>query len=101
MSPPLARHHCVRLEALQGQAMLRREQGSTTRAAFERVLAKHEVSPRMLMEIGSREALREAVARGIGIALPDAFLDAGALPTLHDRYGISTEAVARQIKGWL
>ncbi|MFZ5937919.1 transketolase family protein [Pseudomonas sp. HS6-2] len=35
------------------------------------------------------------------IALPDAFLDAGALPTLHDRYGISIEAVARQIKGWL
>ncbi|QXH44191.1 transketolase family protein [Pseudomonas xanthosomatis] len=35
------------------------------------------------------------------IALPDAFLDAGALPTLHDRYGISTEAVARQVKGWL
>ncbi|MNG71858.1 1-deoxy-D-xylulose-5-phosphate synthase [compost metagenome] len=35
------------------------------------------------------------------IALPDAFLDAGALPTLHDRYGISTEAVVRQIKGWL
>ncbi|WNW09993.1 transketolase family protein [Pseudomonas sp. DTU_2021_1001937_2_SI_NGA_ILE_001] len=35
------------------------------------------------------------------IALPDAFLDAGALPTLHDRYGISTEEVARQIKGWL
>ena len=26
------------------------------------------------------------------IGLPDAFLDAGALPTLHDRYGISTEA---------
>jgi transketolase len=35
------------------------------------------------------------------IALPDAFLDAGALPTLHDRYGISSDAVARQIKGWL
>jgi len=35
------------------------------------------------------------------IALPDAFLDAGALPTLHDRYGISTDAVVRQIKGWL
>src|SRR3546814_8571166 len=33
------------------------------------------------------------------IALPDAFLDAGALPTLHDRYGISTEAMARSIKG--
>src|SRR3546814_487619 len=35
------------------------------------------------------------------IALPDAFLDAGALPTLHDRYGISTEAMARSIKGWI
>ncbi len=35
------------------------------------------------------------------IALPDAFLDAGALPTLHDRYGISTDAVVRQVKGWL
>ena len=35
------------------------------------------------------------------IALPDEFLDAGALPTLHERYGISAEAVARQIKGWL
>jgi transketolase len=35
------------------------------------------------------------------IALPDAFLDAGALPTLHDRYGISTQAVCTQIKSWL
>ena len=35
------------------------------------------------------------------IALPDAFLDAGALPTLHDRYGISTEAMTATLKGWL
>jgi transketolase len=35
------------------------------------------------------------------VALPDAFLDAGALPTLHDRYGISTEAMAASIKSWL
>jgi transketolase len=35
------------------------------------------------------------------IALPDEFLDAGALPTLHDRYGISTQAVTKSIKGWL
>ncbi|MDR5816573.1 MULTISPECIES: transketolase family protein [unclassified Caballeronia] len=35
------------------------------------------------------------------IGLPDAFLDAGALPTLHERYGISTNAIARSIKGWL
>ncbi|BAN27390.1 transketolase family protein [Caballeronia insecticola] len=35
------------------------------------------------------------------IGLPDAFLDAGALPTLHDRYGISTSVMASTIKGWL
>jgi transketolase len=33
--------------------------------------------------------------------LPDAFLDAGALPTLHERYGISLDALAARIKGWL
>lgn len=34
-------------------------------------------------------------------ALPDQFLDAGALPTLHDRYGISTDVLADRIKAWL
>ena len=33
--------------------------------------------------------------------LPDAFLDAGALPTLHERYGISREALGRRIKNWV
>ena len=32
------------------------------------------------------------------IALPDAFLDAGALPTLHDRYGLSSERLAERIR---
>ncbi len=35
------------------------------------------------------------------IALPDEFLDAGALPTLHDRYGLSTPAVTKAVKTWL
>ncbi len=35
------------------------------------------------------------------VALPDAFLGAGALPTLHDRYGISTEAMVTTIRSWL
>lgn len=33
--------------------------------------------------------------------LPDVFVDAGALPTLHDRYGISRDALVARIKGWL
>lgn len=35
------------------------------------------------------------------IALPDAFLDAGALPTLHDQYGLSVDAVTAAVKSWL
>jgi transketolase len=46
-----------------------------------------------------RRDVRPALFRQI--ALPDAFLDAGALPTLHERYGISTASVVRQVKGWL
>lgn len=34
----------------------------------------------------------------VSVALPDAFLDAGALPTLHDRYGISTQSMTQTIK---
>lgn len=35
------------------------------------------------------------------IGLPDEFLEAGGLPTLHDMYGLSIDKVAAQIKGWL
>lgn len=35
------------------------------------------------------------------IALPDEFLAAGALPTLHHRYGLSTEKVVQAVKEWL
>jgi transketolase len=48
----------------------------------------------LLLRSGIHPAFRQ-------IALPDEFLAAGALPTLHDRYGISTAEVARQIKGWM
>jgi transketolase len=48
----------------------------------------------LLMRSGIHPTFRQ-------IGLPDEFLDAGALPTLHDQYGISAAAIAKQIKGWL
>ena len=48
----------------------------------------------LLMRSGTHPAFRQ-------IALPDEFLDAGALPTLHDRYGISTETMSDTIRRWL
>jgi transketolase len=35
------------------------------------------------------------------IALPDEFLDAGALPTLHDQYGLSVDSITARVKTWL
>ncbi len=64
---PFAQRESIRLQDLHGQPMVMREQGSTTRLALEKVLKQAEVMPRVVMEIGSREALREAVARGIGL----------------------------------
>ena len=53
-----------------------------------------------LGEAVARTLLRSGVTPTFRqIALPDEFLDAGALPTLHDRYGISTEAMATQHQG--
>ncbi|MHA6346324.1 transketolase family protein [Roseivivax sp. CAU 1761] len=35
------------------------------------------------------------------IGLPDQFLEAGALPTLHEMYGLTVDRIAERIKGWL
>ena len=59
----------IRLEQIEGERLIHREQGSTTRRAFEDVLKQRGVSPRVVMEIGSREAIREAVAGGIGLGV--------------------------------
>jgi len=67
VSHPLARFDSVPLSALQDAPLLQREAGSTTRAALEAALEQAGVRPRPVMEIGSREALREAVARGLGL----------------------------------
>ncbi|AOY00068.1 LysR substrate-binding domain-containing protein [Jeongeupia sp. USM3] len=64
---PFAGRDAVPLAALHDQPLLQREAGSTTRLALEKVLREAGITPRIAMEIGSREALREAAARGIGI----------------------------------
>lgn len=78
------------------------------------ILAQAAKPGRLVMTVENHSAvggLSEAVAsllmrRGVHptfdtIALPDAYLDAGALPTLHDRYGISITAMMAKIKARL
>ena len=49
----------------------------------------------------TRAAFAGVGTRVVPIALPDEFLAAGALPTLHDRYGLSTDAVVARVKSEL
>jgi aminoethylphosphonate catabolism LysR family transcriptional regulator len=56
----------IRIADLQDQPMVAREHGSNTRRASDAALAQANVRPRIVMEIGSREAVREAVASGVG-----------------------------------
>ena len=65
----LARRRRIRIEELEGERMVLREHGSTTRLAFEAALRRHDVTIDPVMEIGSREAVWLAVARGIGIGV--------------------------------
>ncbi|AJY64100.1 LysR substrate-binding domain-containing protein [Burkholderia glumae] len=64
---PFATRGTISLAELASTPLLMREPGSTTRRALEDALARLGATPRVAMEIGSREALREAVARGLGV----------------------------------
>ena len=80
-------------------ATIAREAGRAGRLV---VVAENHSAVGGLGEAVAAELLAAGIApRFRRIALPDAFLDAGALPTLHERYGISTAAMAATIKGWL
>jgi len=62
-----AARRAIRIDELAGERMVVREEGSTARKVFESALARARVTPQIVMELGSREAIREAVAKGIGI----------------------------------
>jgi aminoethylphosphonate catabolism LysR family transcriptional regulator len=63
-----ARRRSIRLAELQGERMILREEGSTTRKALELALSEAGITAEPVMEISSREMIREAVSQGIGIA---------------------------------
>ncbi|MFM0340625.1 transketolase family protein [Paraburkholderia fungorum] len=66
------------------------------------VVAENHTTIGGLGEAVAAELMRAGVTCAFRqVGLPDAFLAAGALPTLHDRYGISTSTMAEAIKGWV
>jgi transketolase len=64
-------------------------------------LENHTVVGGLSESVASTLAFAGVGTRVVPIALPDEFLAAGALPTLHDRYGLSTDAVVARVKAEL
>lgn len=68
-SHPLASRDRIAPSALAGHCLLMRENGSTTRLLTLELLRDAGVQPGPLLEIGSRESIREAVLRNIGVSI--------------------------------
>lgn len=59
----------IKLAELQDHELVLRERGSITREVFEETLAAAAVKPAAIIEVQTREGVREAVAAGFGIGV--------------------------------
>lgn len=64
-------------------------------------LENHTVVGGLAEAVASTLAFAGVGRRIVPIALPDEFLAAGALPTLHDRYGLSTDSIVDRARAEL
>ena len=68
-SHPLAGHKGIPAQAMANERFVAREQGSGTRIAVERFFAQEGIAFHVRMELGSNEAIKQAVAGGLGLAV--------------------------------
>ena len=66
---PQAKSRFFPLEALAEARLLVREPASRTRTAVEHLLSREEVAPRELLELHTRDTIREGVALGLGVGM--------------------------------
>ena len=59
----------ISLQQLSQQRLLLRESGSGTRLAMERLFSEHNITINPYMQLGSSEAIKQAVMAGLGISV--------------------------------
>jgi DNA-binding transcriptional LysR family regulator len=84
-SHPLAARRRLELGDLATGRFILRERGSGTRMAVDAHFRRHRFKPELRLELGSNEAIREAVAGNLGIAV----LSRHALPARPVEHGIA------------
>jgi aminoethylphosphonate catabolism LysR family transcriptional regulator len=63
----LAKRRSAPLAALADQELVLRERGSITREVLEQAMAAADIRPRSIVDVQTREGVREAVAAGFGV----------------------------------
>jgi LysR family transcriptional regulator, low CO2-responsive transcriptional regulator len=66
---PLAQKKNLPIQCLNDEPFIIRETGSGTRQATQALFNQHKVSVKVRMELGSNEAIKQAVAGGLGITV--------------------------------
>lgn len=88
--------HCATIKPLDTDAILAEVRSNPDRPVF--VAENHSVVGGLGESVASLLMKEGVSVKFRQIGLPDEFLDAGALPTLHDRYGISTREVVKTVE---
>jgi DNA-binding transcriptional LysR family regulator len=66
---PLAKEKNIPIERLGEERFIMREPGSGTRSAVQTLFEKHGVKVKVKLELGSNEAIKQAIAGGLGISV--------------------------------
>jgi DNA-binding transcriptional LysR family regulator len=66
---PLAQEKNISLERLGTEPFIMREPGSGTRKAVQDLFDKHNIGLKVQLDLGSNEAIKQAIAGGLGISV--------------------------------
>jgi LysR family transcriptional regulator, low CO2-responsive transcriptional regulator len=66
---PFTRGETVPARALMNEEFIVREPGSGTRAALDEFMRAYQMTPRVVMQMSSNEAIKQAVMAGMGVSL--------------------------------
>jgi LysR family transcriptional regulator, low CO2-responsive transcriptional regulator len=69
MNHPLVGEKNIPLQRLNDEPFIMREAGSGTRVAVQQLFAKHKISVKVKLELGSNEAIKQAIAGGLGLSV--------------------------------
>lgn len=66
---PLVQQKNIPLSRLDGEPFIMREPGSGTRQAVQKLFDEHKISVKVRLELGSNEAIKQAIVGGLGISV--------------------------------